>query len=126
MQPMEGLTCGFCGAGMVRQTQIVKMNLPKQKPGSKRRPKGSIPKVKREFLYCLACEERERAERRNRNTPAKWLSYIDENPLYFADTFGAADRFEICRRLLGRNGFGDVKRQNTRKHRRIYVQVAAL
>lgn len=124
---MEGLTCGFCGAGMVRQTQIVKMNLPKQKPGSKRRAKGSIPKVQREFLYCPACKKRQENEDQVRNRPAKWLAYVNKNPRYFEVTFGAqADPGTVCRQLLGRNGFSDIKRQKNRKHRRIYVQVAAL
>lgn len=125
---MEESVCGFCGAGMVRKKQVVKQILPRQKEGMKRRrPRKDIPRIVREVLYCQACDERMDQENRNRNTPGKWLAYVNKNPRYFEVTFGAqADPGTVCRQLLGRNGFSDIKRQKNRKHRRIYVQVAAL
>ena len=127
---MEGDFCSFCGALKVTATRLVCVGKTKKGPGRRngirRKRRREIPRATIDVVVCPACKKRDLAERRDRNTPAKWLAYVEENPLYFESIFGARDPRQAARFLFEGRGISEVKGRAYKKPRRIYVQVAAL
>ena len=76
---MEGDFCSFCGALKVTATRLVCVGKTKKGPGRRngirRKRRREIPRATIDVVVCPACKKRDLAERRDRNTPAKWLAY---------------------------------------------------